>query len=189
MKSAASAAQSQTTMFRVITALKATKKGLTAAEVLKKTSIHLSPDMENELRQNEHIQFDPSTKRYQFKFRHNINGPDDLLQILEDSARETPGVLVIDNDVQTSYPDIDEDVEVLRFLILILIFHQALHSEHKIYIVKHATSKKQIIYHSSFEMPDDLPWTLPIEVKEQWNKVGPKKKIIFNFSRCKSLIT
>jgi hypothetical protein len=99
-----------TTQYHIVTLLKHNREGLTISEIERQLQIKIDNDLLQKLRNNEHLQYLPEQQKLVFKFKYNIFSKDELIQHLQ----QPPNALIIDEDVQVGYPNINEDVQVCR---------------------------------------------------------------------------
>jgi DNA excision repair protein ERCC-3 len=149
--------QTNLLQYRVVTLLKQFPSGLTFSEIESKLQLKIDNNLRQKLLNNEHIIYIPDQQRLIFKFKYKIFSREDLFQYLQQS-----NVLTIDEDIRTSYPQIDEDIRVLR-------------RDYKILYVLHASSKQPVVYLNPTPPPFELlpvP-TLPNDIKVQWEMIKP----------------
>jgi len=138
---------------KVVDELKKVKRGLTVEEIQKRTEIVVNDNLLKYLQSISSIEYNEKTQRYMFKFKYNITCKEELLDILKG------GPLLVGDDVENSYDKISDDIQSLK-------------ENHEVLSTTHSTKKKEVLYLQPHRHPPDLPWEIPSEIKDLWNKVS-----------------
>jgi DNA repair helicase Rad25 len=144
--------------FKVIECLKnrEAKTGLTQLQLEKKTNLNLDERMVNFLKESDNIEYNEKSKKFSYKFLHELNNKDQLLQLL---GPKNPPILVDDDILKSSYEGIEGDIEEL-------------HDEMLLLKVRNTASKNDVLYPVQFAIPEEVYVVRPEEeIRQLWHNV------------------